>query len=433
MKKYVVALVLLIPVLFFATDDFLIGDPLPDAPELAYRGDYSIGVRTVEVVHENQLDILNYSEDNPNPRYDRPLTLEIWYPAEIPEDRKALVYYTADYFRDGTTVHSTVFKGRALRNATPIQGDFPLIIVSHGYPGTRYILSYLSENLASKGYVVVAISHTESTVSDQNQFSSTLLNRPLDILFTLDKITAFNEDEKHFLYKTVNTDITGLAGYSMGGYGIINVAGAGFSEAGVNLAWGVPGGKLEIRQSGNPVFEQTIDPRIKAVFAMAPWGAGFFWNAETMKGLKVPSFFVVGEQDDVAGYENGVKLFYDWAVHSQRYLLTFENARHNVAPNAYGPIPLISFDMKASDYMRYAEPSWDNQRLNNVVQHFATAFFGIYLKDKDYTEYLDLIEYSNNGVWSQNDDGTFKADHTHWTGFANRTALGMHLYQAEPE
>src|SRR6056297_330452 len=336
MKKYVVALLLLIPIMFFATDDFLIGDPLPDAPDLAYRGDYSIGVRTVEVVHEDQLDILNYSKDNPNPSYDRPLTLEIWYPAEIPEDRKALGYYTADYFRDGSIVHSTVFKGRALRNASPIQGDFPLIIVSHGYPGTRYILSYLTENLASKGYVVVAISHTESTVSDQNQFYSTLLNRPLDILFTLNKITALSKDQDSFLFNAVNTDITGLVGYSMGGYGIINVAGAGYSESGVNLSWGVPGGHLKIRQAGNPEYEKTIDPRIKAIFAMAPWGAKHFWNGETMKDLEIPSFFVVGEQDDVAGYEEGVKLFYDWATNAERYMLTFENARHNVAPNAYG-------------------------------------------------------------------------------------------------
>jgi len=384
-------------------------------------------------VNENQLDILHYAKDNPNPRYDRPLTLEIWYPAKIPEGRKELGYYTAEYFREGANVYSTVFQGRALRNAMPIQGEFPLIIVSHGYPGTRYIMSYLTENLASKGYVVVAISHTESTVSDQNQFFSTLLNRPLDILFTLEQMTAFSKDAGHFLYGVVNTDITGLAGYSMGGYGIINVAGAGFSEAGVNLPWGVPGGKLEIRQSGNPEYEKTIDPRIKAVFAMAPWGAAFFWNEEAMEGLRIPSFFVVGEQDDVAGYENGVKLFFDRAVHAQRYLLTFENARHNVAPNAYGPIPLISFDMKSHDYLRYAEPSWDNQRLNNIVQHFATAFFGVYLKNLDYSAYLDLIEYSNEGVWSQNDDGTFKEDHTHWKGFPNRTALGMHLYQANPE
>jgi len=27
--------------------------------------------------------------------------------------------------------------------------------------------------------------------------------------------------------------------------------------------------------------------------------------------------------------------------------------------------------------------------------------------------------------WEQNDDGSFKEDHTHWKGFQNRTAKGL--------
>src|SRR6056297_1385686 len=429
MKKYVVALLLLIPVLFFATDDFLIGDPLPDAPDLAYRGDYSVGVRTLEVVNEDQIDILSYSEDNPTPKYDRPLTLEVWYPAEIPETRNELGYYVDEQFRN----ESIVYKGRALRDAVPLQEDFPLIIVSHGYPGTRYMMSYLTENLASKGYVVAAISHTESTVRDQNRFSSTLLNRPLDVLFTLDEIERFSKQNDSFLFDLVDTDHVGLVGYSMGGYGIINVAGAGFSEAGVNLSWGVPGGHLSIRQSGNSEYAGTIDERIKAIFAMAPWGAGLFWDEESLKGLEIPSFFVAGNYDDVAGYENGVKLFYDRAINSERYMLVFQNARHNVAPNAYSVTPLVSVKLDAEGFIRYNEPSWDNRRLNNIVQHFASAFFGEYLQGEDYGSYLDLIEQSNQGVWSQNDDGTFKENHTHWKGFPSRTALGMEFYSSKPQ
>jgi predicted dienelactone hydrolase len=54
--------------------------------------------------------------------------------------------------------------GKAVRDATAKNaGVFPLVIVSHGYPGNRFLLSHLTENLASKGYVVVAIDHTDST------------------------------------------------------------------------------------------------------------------------------------------------------------------------------------------------------------------------------------------------------------------------------
>src|SRR6056297_2199968 len=209
MKRFMIILLIFIPMLFFANEGFLIGDPLPDAPELAYRGDYSVGVRTVEIVDKDRLDILNYSENNPNPVYDRPLTVEVWYPCVIEPGRIEKTYYVDEQYVDD----AIVFTGRALRNAIPIQKEFPLIIVSHGYPGTRFMMSYLNENLASKGYVVAAISHTESTVRDQNRFSSTLLNRPLDILFTLDEIERFSKQNDSFLFDLVDTDHVGLVGY----------------------------------------------------------------------------------------------------------------------------------------------------------------------------------------------------------------------------
>ena len=76
------------------------------------------------------------------------------------------------------------FKGRASRDVTPNQsnGPYPLIIVSHGYTGSRLMFTYLTENLASKGYVVVSIDHTDSTFQDAKDFSSTLLNRSIDDL-----------------------------------------------------------------------------------------------------------------------------------------------------------------------------------------------------------------------------------------------------------
>ncbi len=74
-----------------------------------------------------------------------------------------------------------------MRNATPdkVASPYPLVIVSHGYPGSRVLLSYLTENLASKGYVVAAIDHTESTHGDTKGFQSTLLNRAKDISHSL--------------------------------------------------------------------------------------------------------------------------------------------------------------------------------------------------------------------------------------------------------
>jgi predicted alpha/beta-hydrolase family hydrolase len=56
-------------------------------------------------------------------------------------------------------------------------------------------------------------------------------------------------------------------------------------------------------------------------------------DAEGLKGLNVPTFFVAGSQDDISGYEKGIKAIYDGAVNADRFMLTYINARHNVAPN----------------------------------------------------------------------------------------------------
>lgn len=174
--------------------DFFYGYTRADAPELAERGPFQVGVRSMKLINPEQIDILNYNENSTDPRYDRPLTLEIWYPA-----------LNSDSAPEYTTYHDVLgsgpdnperplipfeFPGKAIRQAmpNPEAAPYPLVIVSHGYAGSRVLLTYLTENLASKGYVVAAIDHTESTHADKAAFSSTLLNRTLDINFVLEQM-----------------------------------------------------------------------------------------------------------------------------------------------------------------------------------------------------------------------------------------------------
>ncbi|GAB5551969.1 MAG: hypothetical protein Sapg2KO_15600 [Saprospiraceae bacterium] len=398
---------------------FIFGDALPDAPELAPRGDYPIGVRTLEVVNPSQLDFAKAKEGKV-PTYDRPLTLEVWYPAIIPEGQVALTEYTDMLGRPNTEERPLTpftFQGRALRDAKLDRSDqaFPLVIVSHGYPGSRYLLSYLSENLASKGYVVVAIDHTESTHGDAGPFASTLMNRSLDILFVLDEMAKMAEKNSNsFLSESLDANNTALIGYSMGGYGVLNVAGAGYSKGMIAAFSQMTGGStaIEARTMSAPDLVAAPDERIKAVVAFAPWGmARGSWDAEGLAGLRIPTFFVAGDQDDVSGYENGIKAIYDGAINTERYMLTYVNARHNVAPNP-PPAVTINSDKYYPDFMHYAEPAWDQRRINNINQHFVTAFLGIRLKGLDYGHYLELPENSNAETWE---------------GFKPRTSVGLEL------
>jgi len=407
-----------------AGDGFINGDLLPNAPELAARGTYKVGVRTIKLVHPAQVDVLHGSAGQ-HPLYDRPLTVEIWYPAQIPSSQQPTVTYESTLGRANDPKRPLIpftFQGRAARDAEPDPsgGAYPLVIVSHGYPGSRLLLTYLTENLASKGYVVVAIDHTESTYGDLAGFPSTLLNRSLDDGFVLSEMARLaGKTSKSFLAGLLNADNTALIGYSMGGYGALNAAGAGYSPQTLKLFGQLSGGStaLEARTQASPAYKASLDPRIKAVVAFAPWGMERgVWDAAGLAGLRLPTLLVAGSKDDVSGYEKGIKAIYEGAINAERYLLTYVNARHNVAPN---PPPLASLQSGVSpdEYMHYAEPAWNEHRINNINQHVVTAFLGIHLKGMDYRKYLDL-------------PGTDAVDG--WPGFKARMAVGLEMRHAKP-
>ncbi len=200
-----------------------------DAPELAPYGKLEVGVKTLNLVNPGQQDIVKFKAGQPMPTYDRPLTVEVWYPAKLAAGQAPAGQYKV-LPRDGKT--EVTLTGRAVRDAQPdaSTGPYPLLIISHGYPGNRFLMSHLGENLASKGYVVASIDHTDSTYDNQTAFGSTLLNRPLDQLFVLNEMARLGaSDPSGTLKGMVNADNTGLIGYSMGGYGVVNTIGGGFT------------------------------------------------------------------------------------------------------------------------------------------------------------------------------------------------------------
>lgn len=407
---------------------------LPNAPELAAYGEFSVGVRQLEMVNPDQIDILSIdpAAEKPDefPRYDRPLTVEMWYPAAA--DASGSNELRA-FLRDGTT--EVTLTGRAMRDAAPAEAEtpYPLILISHGYPGNRFLMSHLAENLASKGYVVAAIDHTDSTYRTQAAFGSTLVNRSLDQLFVLQEMADMAAADGDFagLY---DADNTGLIGYSMGGYGAIITAGGGVTEASVAYGWGGPHGTLGIHQAGSETHNALPDARIKTAVAIGPWGMNTgFWDAEGLEGVQIPMLFIAGSQDDTSLYENGVRAIWDNVSGVETALLTYTNAGHNAAAPIPAPKESYYFsEEKGFDISEhYSDPVWDTVRMNNIAQHFVTAWMNTELKgDADSGSYLELVESSNDGVWSMNEDGTQKEDHSAWKGFAKGTAKGL-MYEVK--
>ena len=394
-----------------------------DAPALASLGAYSVGVKTLSFTNANQLDIVNAKADGTTPTYNRPLTVEVWYPAKLATGQAAAGEYKA-MTRDGKTT-VTLF-GKAVRDASADAsgGPYPLIIMSHGYPGNRFLLSHLGENLSSKGYVVVSIDHTDSNYENILAFGSTLLNRSLDQLFVLNEMARLNtNDPGTTLQGLVNANKTALIGYSMGGFGALNTIGAGFTAASVGYSWGTANGALAVRQQGNATYMASMDSRIKAAVAFAPWGYNYgFWDATGLAGIRTPVFFVAGNVDSTSGYFPGVRSLYEGSVNAQRYLLTYENANHNAgapipAPKETRTLTCGTGTGAFACSEHYTDAVWDNVRMNNIAQHFATAFLNKYLKaDTAMDAYLDLVPIAIDGK-----------DATYWKGFAPNTAVGLRL------
>jgi predicted dienelactone hydrolase len=275
-------------------------------------------------------------------------------------------------------------------------------------------MSHLAENLASKGFVAVSIDHKESTYDDQKAFASTLYNRAFDDLFVLNEMARLaRPGSGSFLSGRLDAGRTGLVGYSMGGYGAVNVVGGGYSKASETIDGAPPNKLLGERGAVNPEYRKTMDPRIKAVIAIAPWGMQRgLWDGEGLKGITTPVLFVAGSVDDVAGYEKGTKAIYQGAVNADRYLLTFVNANHNAA----APIPapaetyVATEQGKPAAFAHYADAVWDTVRMNNILDHFATAYFDLHLKG----------------------DQEKKAYFEGWKGFKRGTSIGLTLEHAAP-
>jgi hypothetical protein len=159
------------------------------------------------------------------------------------------------------------------------------------------------------------------------------------------------------------------------------------------------------------------------------------WDAAGLAGITLPSLFIVGDQDDVSGYEGGVKRAFEGAKNSERCLLVYENARHNVGGN---PAPEgIALDFTARE--SFEEPVWRKDRIVAINQHFATAFLDFYLKgDETRRAYLHPgAARSADAAWPLKPGQPTGAKFSdgaggYWKGFQRRWALGlqMHCYAA---
>lgn len=381
-------------------------------PSYAQMGSHSVGVQTLQLTNPQQLgaDFQTLG--------DRRLNIEVWYPASKPAAKAEPATYT-DVTRSGLTFE---LAGEAYRDLaiSKQRNAYPLVVMSHGYTGYRSIMFYLAEHLASHGYVVASIDHTDSTNAEIDfaknagaGFASTLYNRARDQQFVLNAIMSDSR-----FNTVIDENSAAVIGYSMGGYGALNTVGGCYRFTPELLqAMQFPEPMVEFLA---PLFStcnagnSETDVRWKAMIAFAPWGGE--QGVHALDDIQVPSLFVAGEHDDVSGFTKGVEALFNASGAASKYMLVYENARHNIAAH---PAPKVAYDNDL-DIGHYYEPSWNSETITRINEHMSLAFLNCHVKQENNA--CDMLPKRENATQTKQSDGRLDAA---WPGFPERWAAGL--------
>lgn len=156
-------------------------------------------------------------------------------------------------------------------------GQFPLVVISHGNGGSPFVYRTISTFLAKNGYIVAMLEHYGNN-RNNNQLEKSLENlqyRPRHVRLTIDFLIS----EPGF-GPSLSADKIGVIGHSLGGYTALAIAGG--------QAW---------TQAGQAVTVQN-DPRVKALVLMAP-AAAYFIPEQALTQVAVPILLLIGEHDQI--------------------------------------------------------------------------------------------------------------------------------------
>jgi len=403
-----------------------------EAPELGRTGAFAVGTEVQTFALQDRTTITTWGAISGNlTDTDRELSVRFWYPAEKSEGEAASYdHIMRPPGKEPVTISS---KGFAVHGAAALPGQkFPLVLMSHGFGGWDTQFSNLAEHIASHGYVVASINHADMPIDGVTSFflsfGNVLADRSLDQRQVLDQILENAALGQVGYIAQIDPDNIGLIGYSMGGFGAIATAGAPYDYSREPMS-NIP------EDSQSAILDAAEKPApVKALIAFAPWGGqpdNRAWNAEDLAKITQPVLVVAGNQDDVVNFEDGVSWLFDNLTGSNRYMLVFSEARHNIVGNDFDLDP--ETDFSTAEFLK--EPVWRSDRLNAINQHFVTAFLDLNLKgDADKAGYLNVPTVdSNASVWPTsfgeqlNGKLAGPEQDKHWRGFQRRWAVGLEM------
>jgi predicted dienelactone hydrolase len=238
------------------------------------------------------------------------LITTIWYPAEAGavEQSQLIGAPGSPLFSAGNAAPDAGVAGSPAK--------FPLIVLSHGTGGSALQMAWLGTMLASHGYIAAAVNHPGNNAYDgyTPQGFSTWWERARDLTTVIDRMLADPLFEAR-----IDAGRIGAAGFSLGGYTMIEIAGGITDPAAFKAFCSSPRAdgicksppefpdlveQYNRLANSDPDFQQALahagdsyrDPRVRAVFAMAP-ALGPAFTAASLEKISIPVEIVAGAND----------------------------------------------------------------------------------------------------------------------------------------
>lgn len=230
---------------------------------------YGVGVREIDAV---------------DPLTHQTLPVAAFYPSTAPA---------------GATTSIDSYTLAATRDAELAGGRHPLIAISHGHGGSMWGHHDLAEALARRGFIAIVVEHIGDSWRDQSGFGSdrVLLGRAYQVSAAIDRALADPALAAH-----IDAAKIGVAGFSAGGYTSLLVVGAHPDFTRVpdyckrhpddKDICGIQHWAFDLRDP-----KPTVDPRVRAAFAMAPFAVPFGPNA--FDAVTAPVFLAYGTADQL--------------------------------------------------------------------------------------------------------------------------------------
>jgi predicted dienelactone hydrolase len=316
------------------------------------------------------------------------LVTAIWYPAVA--DAEARPQHFGPPNGPAFFIADAVAENAAI---APSPARLPLILLSHGTGGTAQSLAWFAGALAAQGYIVAGVNHPGNNATEPYTVQGFMLwwQRAEDLSRVLDGMLADPE-----FGPRIDRQRIGAAGFSLGGYTMMVIAGGISSRAqlgayckehqgqgsckappefadsitkGAELARTDPAFAAALRDDG----KSYRDPRVRAVFAMAPALAPAF-TPESLAAISVPVAIVAGEGDPIVPV----------GENARRYAAAIPHAELTIFPGAVGHYTFLDLCTPAGREARPAlcvdAPGVDRAAIHQATAAAAIKFFATTLR-----------------------------------------------------